>query len=168
MTAYILFAAGVAADCHPGANGTPFAADVSLTLNLASWSLPPGTLLVVTVASATSFGEVQTMAQLSASGTITVSAPAASVLLVTGPASGRQVVSSEACAQAASIGAGSKSGVNFGKELTLPVSTSATADHSTTRVAVRARSLGTDACAAQHAQDGFSASGGQGPAAKWP
>ena len=49
---------GVAADCAPGASGTVNAADVLLTINLASWSLVPGTILVVSIAATGSFGEV--------------------------------------------------------------------------------------------------------------
>lgn len=124
---------GVAADCDPDSQPAN-AADVSLTLNLNSWGLPAGTVLPVTVAGPNSMGEVSQLAVLSAAGQITVAAPSSSVVLVTAQATGTQSVSVVTATDDAVIAPTNPGGNNNGA--TLDVCTSATADHSTTRVSL--------------------------------
>lgn len=121
---------GVAADCNP--NTMPAnAADVTLTVNLASWGIPAGTILPVSVAGTNSMGEVQALVPLSAAGTITINVPSASVVLVTGQLSGQQSVTVVTPTEDATIGPTMTGATNAE---TLTVSTSSTADHSTTRM----------------------------------
>lgn len=124
---------GVAADCDTNANPAN-AADVTLTINLNSWGLPAGTILPVTTVAAGLMGEVNMLATLNAAGQITVPAPSASVVLVTGQASGTQVVSVLPAVDDAVIAPTQPTGNVNSDQLT--VSTSNTADHSTTRVSL--------------------------------
>ena len=125
---------GLAADCNPGPSGSVNAMDIQLTLSLASWGLIPGTQLTVLLLSGASFGEVSQIVTLSPTSSVSVFSPANSVLLVVGPVGGVQTV--------AYLNA--SAGTTLCPTLTAPegaaptrsVGTSATADHSTTRVYV--------------------------------
>lgn len=128
---------GVAAHCAPGTSGTVNATDVTLTVDLTSWGLPSSTVLVVNLVHTSSHGAVTALPALSNSGTITVSSPAGSTMLIVGPRVGRQTttVLTAAADTTLTAGTGSASAAG-GAATTLAVSTSATANHATTRVAM--------------------------------
>lgn len=108
--------------------------DVTLTVNLNSWGLPAGTIIPVTQVSATAFGDVVALTTLSAAGTITVPAPSASVTLLTAQATGAQTVTALPAVDDACIGPAQPSANYNSGQLT--VSTSASADHTNTRVSL--------------------------------
>ena len=78
---------------------------------------------------------MQQLATISEANTITVFSPAASTLLVVGPAAGAQTTVNVANTDDATLYA--TGGTSAGGAATLSVSTSVTADHSTTCVSVR-------------------------------
>lgn len=121
---------GLASDCDPNQNPAN-AVDVQLTINLASWGLPAGTVVPVTIAGANSMGEVQQLAVISPSGTVSVFSPTASTMLITGHLSGQQGVTVLATTDDATISPGATTNGGF-----LGVSTSSSADHTNTQVAL--------------------------------
>lgn len=124
---------GVASDCDPNQNPAN-AVDITLTVNLASWGLPPGTLLPVVVAGPNSMGEVQALAPVQPGGSVTVFAPSGSTLLITGQISGSQSVLPVLTSDDATISPGGST--LAGNTGLLTVATSTTADHSTTFVSL--------------------------------
>ena len=104
----------MAADCEPGTSGTSNAVDVDLTMNLAAWGLPAGTLIPVSLASAASHGAVSQLLSLSAAGTITASSPSGSVLVATAPLAGPQTVTNIAPSADATLAAGSRASTPLG------------------------------------------------------
>lgn len=107
---------------------------MQLSVNLASWGLPPGTLLPVTVAGANSMGEVQALAPILPGGIVNIFAPAASTVLLTGQLSGQQVVQVlQTLDDAVITPSNPSSGFNSNF---LTVSTSSSADHSNTMVSL--------------------------------
>ena len=126
---------GTPANCVPGASGTVSAADITLTLMLAAWSLPDGTLLPASMASATSHGSVVALLSVTG-GQVTVSSPSGSTMVLTGPMATPQTVTNVAASADATLTAGSNAGSALGTAATLTVGTSITSDHSATSVAV--------------------------------
>lgn len=127
---------GIAADCNPGTSGTLNAVDVTLTLDLTSWGLPSGTVLVANLVHTTSHGAVSALPALSRTNTVTVSAPAGSALMIVGPRVGTQTAVNVTAIADTTLTAGTGANTASGSATTLTVSTSATANHATTRAAV--------------------------------
>lgn len=126
---------GNPADCAGGAAGTPNATDVLLTIDLSSWGVPVGTLVPVSLAAAGSMGEVSALVPVSPTGTITALSPSGSVLMATVPAS-TMVQSVVSVLPSADTSLGPQSSSALASSYALTVSTSNTANHATTSVAM--------------------------------
>ena len=109
--------------------------DRQVTVNIAAWNLPDGTLLVHNLAGAGYMGEIYGPSwPLRVKGSnLTVTVPAYSTSTISAPLA-PQVETALPCSDDATIFAGANLGSNYGASVTLSVGTSVTATHDATAV----------------------------------